>query len=78
MTIVYEVHDVRRFERVQQFASYARLVKCQEEDPMRIKRLQLTAAVGGVPRGQPSGGRSGGRLASALRSVVRWCTRGRS
>jgi len=40
------------------------------------KRLQLTAAGGGVPSGQPSGGRSGGRLAPALRSVVRWCTRG--
>jgi hypothetical protein len=40
------------------------------------KRLQLTAAGGGVPGGQPSGGRSGGRLAAALRSVVRWCTRG--
>jgi len=35
------------------------------------KRLQLTAAVGGVPGGQPSGGPSGVRLASARRSVVR-------
>jgi len=42
------------------------------------KRLQLTAAVGGVQGGQPSGGRPGVRLAPALRSVVRWCTRGRS
>lgn len=31
MTILYEVHDVRRFETVQQFASYARLVKCSRE-----------------------------------------------
>jgi transposase len=31
MTIVYELHDVHRFERVQQFASYARLVKCAKE-----------------------------------------------
>ena len=45
---------------------------------MRIKRLQLTAAGGGVPGGQPSGGRSGVRLASALRLVVMWYPRGRS
>jgi transposase len=28
LTIPYEIHDVRRFDRVQEFASYARLVKC--------------------------------------------------
>ena len=28
LTILYEVHDVTRFDRVQEFASYARLVKC--------------------------------------------------
>lgn len=31
LTILYEIHDVRRFDRVQQFASYARLVKCAKE-----------------------------------------------
>ena len=31
LTILYEIHDVTRFERVQQFASYARLVKCAKE-----------------------------------------------
>ncbi len=31
LTILYEIHDVHRFERVQQFASYARLVKCAKE-----------------------------------------------
>jgi transposase len=31
LTILYEIHDVNRFERVQQFASYARLVKCAKE-----------------------------------------------
>jgi transposase len=31
MTILYEIHDIRRFERVQEFASYARLVKCAKE-----------------------------------------------
>jgi transposase len=31
LTILYQIHDVNRFERVQQFASYARLVKCVKE-----------------------------------------------
>jgi transposase len=31
LTILYEIHDIRRFDRVQQFASYARLVKCAKE-----------------------------------------------
>ncbi|WP_027859696.1 IS110 family RNA-guided transposase [Marinobacterium jannaschii] len=31
LTILYEIGDIRRFERVQQFASYARLVKCKAE-----------------------------------------------
>jgi transposase len=28
LTILYEIHDIDRFERVQNFLSYARLVKC--------------------------------------------------
>jgi transposase len=31
LTILYEVHDITRFDRVQEFASYARLVKCQKQ-----------------------------------------------
>lgn len=31
MTILYEIHDIGRFQRVQQFASYSRLVKCARE-----------------------------------------------
>ncbi len=31
LTILYEIHDIARFPRVQQFASYARLVKCARE-----------------------------------------------
>ena len=28
LTLLYEIHDIQRFPRVQEFASYARLVKC--------------------------------------------------
>ena len=31
MTILYEIHDIGRFPSVQDFASYARLVKCAKE-----------------------------------------------
>jgi len=31
MTLLYEIHDIGRFPRVQDFASYARLVKCSRE-----------------------------------------------
>jgi transposase len=31
LTILYEIHDIERFPRVQDFASYARLVKCAHE-----------------------------------------------
>lgn len=31
LTLLYEIHDVRRFDRVQEFASYARLVRCAKE-----------------------------------------------
>lgn len=31
LTILYEIHDITRFDRVQEFASYARLVKCQHQ-----------------------------------------------
>jgi transposase len=31
LTILYEIHDIARFGRVQEFASYARLVKCAHE-----------------------------------------------
>lgn len=31
MTVLYEIHDIGRFPRVQDFASYARLVKCAKE-----------------------------------------------
>ena len=31
LTILYEIHDIHRFPRVQNFASYSRLVKCAKE-----------------------------------------------
>jgi transposase len=31
MTILYEIHDIARFPRVQEFSSYSRLVKCSRE-----------------------------------------------
>jgi transposase len=31
LTILYEIHDITRFNRVQEFASYARLVKCKKQ-----------------------------------------------
>jgi transposase len=31
LTILYEIHDIRRFPTVQDFASYARLIKCSKE-----------------------------------------------
>ena len=31
LTILYEIHDIERFPRVQDFVSYCRLVKCQRE-----------------------------------------------
>ena len=31
LTILYEIHDIRRFPTVQDFASYSRLVKCARE-----------------------------------------------
>ena len=37
MTILYEIHDIERFPRVQEFASYARLVKCSHESAGKRK-----------------------------------------
>ena len=31
LTILYEIQDITRFDRVQEFASYARLIKCTKE-----------------------------------------------
>jgi transposase len=31
LVLLYEIHDIRRFPRVQEFVSYCRLVKCAKE-----------------------------------------------
>ena len=31
LSILYEIHDINRFKRVQNFVSYCRVVKCQRE-----------------------------------------------
>lgn len=37
LTILYEIHDIHRFRRVQEFASYSRLVKCQSSSGGKTK-----------------------------------------
>jgi transposase len=37
LTILYEIHDINRFPRVQEFASYSRLVKCQTSSAGKVK-----------------------------------------
>ena len=36
LTILYEIHDITRFDRVQEFASYARLVKGRHESAGKV------------------------------------------
>ncbi len=36
LTILYEIHDITRFSRVQEFASYSRLVKCQKSSAGKV------------------------------------------
>jgi transposase len=36
LTILYEIHDITRFSRVQEFASYGRLVKCQASSAGKV------------------------------------------
>lgn len=36
MTMLYEIHDVQRFARVQDFVSYARLISCKRESAGKV------------------------------------------
>jgi transposase IS116/IS110/IS902 family protein len=40
LTILYKVGDIHRFESVQKFASYARLVKCKAESAGKVYGTQ--------------------------------------
>ena len=40
LTIIYEIGDIRRFESVQKFASYSRLIKCKAESAGKIYGTQ--------------------------------------
>lgn len=37
LTILYEIHDIRRFPRLQDFVSYARLIKCVKESSGKLR-----------------------------------------
>lgn len=37
LTLLYEIHDIRRFPRVQDFASYCRLVKCAHSSAGKLR-----------------------------------------
>ena len=37
LVMLYEIHDINRFESVQDFASYCRLVKCSHESAGKKK-----------------------------------------
>ena len=47
LVLLYEIHDINRFETVQQFASYCRLVKCAHESAGKKK------GTGGAKIGNP-------------------------
>lgn len=47
LVMLYEIHDISRFQTVQQFASYARLVKCAHESAGKKK------GTGGAKMGNP-------------------------
>ena len=80
LTILYEIHDVHRFDRVQQFASYARLVKCAKESagqearherredgqrPPEVGVLGSRGALRPPQRARQEAARDGSRSASA-------------
>jgi len=47
LVLLYEIHDIERFPRVQDFVSYCRLVKCQRESAGKVK------GTGGARIGNP-------------------------
>lgn len=67
LVILYEIHDIRRFARPQELASYARLVKCAKgvcrqdqrerghQDRQRALEVGLLRDRGGLPAEEPHG-----------------------
>jgi transposase len=67
LVILYEIQSIDRFARVQEFCSYARLVKCQhepsgkrsgevlEQDRQRPPEVGLLGSGGAVPPREPGG-----------------------
>ncbi len=45
LTILYEIIDINRFDTVQKFCSYSRLVKCQKESAGKKWALQAQKSV---------------------------------
>ena len=41
LTIIYEIGDIKRFATVQNFASYARLVKCKASTQVKLTLLRV-------------------------------------
>jgi transposase len=76
LVILYEIHDINRFPRVQDFVSYARLVKCAKKSAGKIKgtsgrkignahlKWAFSEAATLFLRGNPAGMKYKNRLAS--------------
>jgi transposase len=62
LVLLYEIHDIDRFPRVQDFVSYCRLVGCYLDPPeiaRRGSRRRVHTGAGAEPRA--GGGRRGTR-----------------
>ena len=61
LTILYEIHDITRCDRVQEFASYARLVKCAHTSAGKALGTEIALRAYAAERHEPSimGQRSG-------------------
>ena len=71
LTILYEIHDIARFPRVQEFVSYCRLVKCSRQSAgkelwlLRQKDRQRSSQVGLLGSGRPVSPPQPGRTETA-------------
>ena len=65
LAILYEIHDIARFDRVQEFASYARLVKCAHISAGKVHGNRCWD-----PRGQPGGALPGSQIRASCRRTA--------